>query len=218
MDTHTVKRALAGALPGHSGKIANAEDYLQAAVTIPLIDIAGQPSILFEVRSGKLNWQPGEICFPGGRIESRDSTPLDAAMREAVEELGLRQEDIEAVGAMDLLVSPIGVMLYPFVCHIVADVTFAPNTDEVAEIFTVPLSFLLAVKPQTAFMETATRPLEGFPFELLPPQYPRGYRRRAKYPVLFYQYNQYVIWGITARILASFISLCQNRLSGYPIL
>jgi coenzyme A diphosphatase NUDT7 len=218
MDTHTVKRALAGALPSHSGKIANAEDYLQAAVTIPLIDIAGQPSILFEVRSGKLNWQPGEICFPGGRIESRDDTPLDAALRETVEELGVIREDIVALGAMDLVVSPIGVMLYPFVVHITTEKPLEPNIDEVAEVFTVPLSFLLAAKPQTAFMEAATRPLEGFPFELLPPEYPQGYRRRAKYPVLFYQYNHYVIWGITARVLAAFISLCQDRVNGYPLL
>lgn len=218
MDTHTVKRALAGALPRHSGKIANAEDYLQAAVTIPLIDIAGQPSILFEVRSGKLNWQPGEICFPGGRIEGRDNTPLDAALRETMEELGLTREEIVALGAMDLVVSPIGVMLYPFVVNITTDRVFVPNVDEVAEVFTVPLSFLLAAKPQTAYMETATRPLEGFPYELLPPEYPQGYRRRAKYPVLFYQYNHYVIWGITARVLAAFISLCQDRVSGYPLL
>lgn len=218
MDTHAVRRALAGALPSHSGKIANAEDYLQAAVTIPLLDVAGQPSILFEVRSGKLNWQPGEICFPGGRIESRDSTPLDAAMRETVEELGIKKEEVEPVGAMDLLVSPIGLILYPFVGHIASNVKFAPNIDEVAEIFTVPLEYLYAAKPQTAFMETATRPLEGFPFELLPPDYPQGYRGRAKYPVLFYQYNHYVIWGITARLLSAFISLCQNRLSGYPLL
>lgn len=218
MDTHTVRRALAGALPSQSGKIINAEDYLQAAVTIPLIEIAGQPSILFEVRSGKLNWQPGEICFPGGRIESRDSSPLEAAVRETVEELGIKKDDIAALGALDLLVSPIGVILHPYAIHIRADVALAPNTDEVAEIFTVPLEFLLAAKPQTAFMQTATKPLPGFPFELLPPAYPQDYRGRAKYPVLFYQYNNYVIWGVTARVLAAFIEICQNRMGGYPLL
>ncbi|WP_145092676.1 CoA pyrophosphatase [Sporomusa sp. KB1] len=218
MDTHTVRRALAGALPNQSGKIVNAEDYLQAAVTIPLIEIAGQPSILFEVRSGKLNWQPGDICFPGGRIENRDSSPLEAAVRETVEELGVKKGDIAALGALDLLVSPIGVILYPYVVHITTDVALVPNMDEVAEVFTVPLDFLLAAKPQTAFMETATKPLDGFPFELLPPAYPRGYRGRAKYPVLFYQYNHYVIWGVTARVLAAFIGICQNRMSGYPLL
>jgi len=218
MDTHTVRRALAGALPSHSGKIANAEDYLQAAVTIPLIEIAGQPAVLFEVRSGKLNWQPGEICFPGGRIESRDSSPLEAAIRETVEELGVKKDNIAALGALDLLVSPIGVILYPYAVHIATDAVVAPNTDEVAEVFTVPLDFLLAAKPQTAYMETATRPLAGFPFELLPTEYPQGYRGRAKYPVLFYQYNHYVIWGVTARVLTAFIGICQNRMSGYPLL
>lgn len=218
MDTHTVRRALAGALPSHSGKIINAEDYLQAAVTIPLMEAAGQPAILFEVRSGKLNWQPGEICFPGGRIESRDGSPLEAAVRETVEELRIKPEQISALGALDLLVSPIGVMLYPYAVHISDDAELTPNPDEVAEIFTVPLSFLLTAKPQTAFMETATKPFAGFPFELLPPEYPQDYRRRAKYPVLFYQYKHYVIWGVTARVLAAFIAICQNRMNGYPLL
>lgn len=218
MNTQIVRKALGGALPTQSGRIANTEDYLQAAVTVPLIDMDGQPAVLFEVRSGQLNWQPGDICFPGGRIESRDSSPLEAAVRETVEELGIKREAIEPLGALDLLVSPIGVMLYPYAVQLADGIVLVPNPDEVAEVFTVPLDFLLAAKPHTAFMETGTRPLPDFPFHLLPPDYPQGYRRRSKYSVLFYQYKQYVIWGVTASVLAAFINICQNRLGGYPIL
>lgn len=214
MNTDKLKMALSGALAGQAGKLANTEDFLQAAVTVPLIDIAGEPAVLFEVRSGKLNWQPGEICFPGGRIEAYDANPLETAVRETVEELGVAPNRIEVLGALDFLVSPIGVLLYPFAVHIAASLPLAPNADEVAEIFTVPLSFLLTTKPQVAAMETATRPLDGFPFELLPPDYPQGYRRRAKYSVLFYQYNQYIIWGLTARVLATFIDLCRSKIGG----
>lgn len=212
MDTDKVRRELAHALPGQPGKIANADDYLQAAVTIPLMDIAGQPSLLFEVRSSKLAWQPGEICLPGGRIENSDASPLAAAVRETVEELGIAPKNVEVLGAMDMLVSPIGVILYPYVVHIAEGAVLSPNADEVAEVFSVPLEFLLAAEPRTASMETATKPLTGFPFDLLPPDYPQGYRRRAKYPVLFYQYQQYVIWGLTARVIAGFIELCRQRL------
>lgn len=214
MDSDKIRKMLLGALNGYSGKFANAEDYLQSAVTVPLIDVAGKPAVLFEVRSGKLNRQPGEICFPGGRIEAHDASPLHTALRETVEELGVKKENIEVLGTLDFLVSPIGVLIYPYAVHIAAALPLAPNADEVAEVFTVPLDFLLAAKPRIASMEMATKPLAGFPFDLLPPDYPQGYRRRAKYPLLFYQYKHYVIWGLTARVLANFIDVCRQGLDG----
>lgn len=216
MNTAKVKTDLASALAAKTSRIANAEDYLQAAVTVPLIDIAGQPAVLFEVRAGTLNWQPGEICFPGGRIETYDASPQETAVRETMEELGISRESIEVLGALDFLVSPIGVLIYPYAVHIAASMPLSPNADEVAEVFTVPLAFLLTAKPQVASMEMASRPLAGFPFDLLPPDYPQGYRRRAKHSVLFYQYNQYIIWGLTARVLATFIGICQNRGTAGP--
>ncbi|WP_425059143.1 putative Nudix hydrolase NudL [Sporomusa carbonis] len=212
--TGNVKKMLAAALRGQSGTIANAEDYLQSAVTVPLIDVAGQPSVLFEVRSSKLHWQPGEICFPGGRIEDDDASPLAAAVRETTEELGVGPDDIEVLGPLDFLVSPIGVIIYPFAVHLSAELPLMHNTDEVAEVFTVPLDFLLNTKPRMASMEMATKPQAGFPFELLPPDYPHDYRRRAKYPVLFYQYERFVIWGLTARVLDGFLTVCRNKLDG----
>jgi 8-oxo-dGTP pyrophosphatase MutT (NUDIX family) len=214
MDTKKVRRQVAAALHGHSVKIANTDDYLQAAVTVPLVDIDGQPAVLFEVRSGTLQWQPGEICFPGGRIEASDSSPLFAAVRETIEELGVQPEDIEVLGALDIIVSPIGVMIYPFAVHIATVLPLTPNADEVAEVFTVPLDFLLNNKPQVASMEMATKPLTGFPFDLFPPDYPQGYRRRSKYKVLFYQYKHYVIWGLTARVLEDFLTIYRNRTGG----
>ncbi|MGL5513719.1 MAG: NUDIX hydrolase [Sporomusa sp.] len=214
MKANTVKVQMITALRSHSPGVANADDYLQAAVTIPLVENAGQSAVLFEVRSGKLNWQPGEICFPGGRIESNDGSPLQAAVRETTEELGIQAQDIEVLGSLDIMVSPIGVMLYPFVIQITADLPFDPNTNEVAEVFTVPLNFLLNATPQTAYMETLTKPLAGFPFDLVSKGYPRGYRRRAKYPVLFYQYRQYVIWGLTARVLYDFLEIYRNQAAG----
>ncbi|MCM0760356.1 MULTISPECIES: CoA pyrophosphatase [Sporomusa] len=214
MNSDTIRKALVSVLHGQAGKFANAEDYLQSAVTVPLIDVDGEPSVLFEVRSGKLNRQPGEICFPGGRIEAHDTSPLQAALRETVEELGVKREKIQVLGTLDFLVSPIGVLIYPYAVHISAALPLAPNADEVAEVFTVPLDFLFAAKPRIASMEMATKPLAGFPFDLLPPDYPQGYRRRAKYPLLFYQYKHYVIWGLTARVLANFIEVCRQGLGG----
>jgi len=214
MKANTVKAQLTAALRSRSPGVTNGDDYLQAAVTVPLVENAGQSAVLFEVRSGKLNWQPGEICFPGGRIEPNDDSPLQAAVRETMEELGVQAQDIEVLGSLDIMVSPIGVMLYPFVIQITADLSFSPNTDEVSEVFTVPLNFLLNAMPQTVYMETLTKPLAGFPFDLVPKGYPRGYRRRAKYPVLFYQYKHYVVWGLTARVLYDFLEIYRNQAAG----
>jgi len=196
-------------LSSHLPIIQNEADYLVSAVMVPLIKQPDGLSVLFEVRSAQLNWQPGEICFPGGRIEYDDPSPAAAALREVGEELGLATSDLELLGPLDYVVSPIGVIMYPFVGYIAAAAEIKPNRSEVAEVFTVPLTYLLNYQPLTADMEVATRPLPGFPFQELP-HYSPLWRRRATYPVLFYHYGDYVIWGITARVLYNFLETCRD--------
>lgn len=181
-------------------------EYFNAAVLVPLIWDNDQFAVLFEVRSAHLAWQPGEICFPGGRIEMSDKTPMDAAVRETREELGLKTEQIQILGSLHEVVSPIGVRLYPFAGYIsdVQDITVSPG--EVAEVFSVPLSFLLENEPIIGHMERCTRPLADFPFELLP-GYSEQWKSRKNYKVLFYKYEQYVIWGLTAQVLHNFLEV-----------
>lgn len=179
--------------------------FFSAAVLIPLIIKNDKMEILFEVRSKKLNWQPGEICFPGGKIDKTDTTPVDTAVRETSEELGIAREKITVLGTMDEIISPIGVRLYPTVGHI-DDLQLNLNEAEVAEVFTVPFSWLMKAQPRVAKMEMGTRPLEGFPFNLLP-DYPDQWRKRSNYKVLFYEYQDYVIWGLTAYVLNNFIRM-----------
>lgn len=183
--------------------------FFRAAVLIPLIIKNGNMEILFEVRSKKLNWQPGEICFPGGKIDKTDSTPIEAAVRETSEELGVARKKITVLGTMDEIISPIGVMLYPTVGHF-DDMMLKLNESEVAEVFTVPMSWLLKAEPRVAKMEMSTRPLENFPYELLP-DYPDEWRKRSTYEVLFYDYQGYVIWGLTAYVLNQFIKMCRLK-------
>lgn len=201
-----LKTKLAGRLP----QIQNETDYFASAVVVPLVRQGEELGVLFEVRSSQLTWQPGEICFPGGRIEPGDVNPEAAAVRETYEELGLGTGDLGIIGPLDYLVSPIGVIVYPFVGYIPRYSRIIPSKDEVAEVFVVPLEFFLTTKPLVADMEVATRPLPGFPLELLPEGYPHSWRRRTKYPVLFYHYKKYVIWGLTARVLYNFITLCRE--------
>lgn len=212
MNIEDICRGLKDRLDGRLRGIQNETDYFSAAVILPLVPHENGLGILFEVRSPKLAWQPGEICFPGGRIEKNEN-PEQAAVRETYEELQLPKQSLALLGALDYLVSPIGVILYPYVGYISDPEKINPNTGEVAQVFVVPLQFLLENEPLVAHMEVATRPMPGFPLEQLPPDYPAGWRSRASYPVYFYQYQDYVIWGITARVLNDFIGLCRDILT-----
>jgi len=182
------------------------DEYFNAAVLVPLIWENGQLAVLFQVRSAHLSWQPGEICFPGGRIEATDSSFLSAAVRETAEELGLRAEQIQVLGSLHEVVSPIGVRLYPFVGYITDAHLMNPSQDEVSEVFTVPLEFLVETQPIIGHMERCTRPLADFPFELLP-EYSDKWKSRKTYQVLFYKYHRHVIWGLTAQVLHNFLKI-----------
>ncbi|MEN6567786.1 MAG: CoA pyrophosphatase [Veillonellales bacterium] len=184
--------------------------YFSAAVLVPIVEKDGEPAVLFEVRSSRLHWQPGEICFPGGKVEPGDSSRAAAAVRETSEELGVAAGHIKLAGGLPEMISPIGVALAPFVGWIEGGTEMRLNSAEVVEIFTVPLTFLLTASPKTAAMELATKPVAGFPYALLP-AYPNTWRHRRIYEVLFYQYEQYVIWGLTARVLSGFLKICRQE-------
>ena len=191
-------------------EIENETDYLRSAVLVPLVRREGRLGILFEVRSAALTWQPGDICFPGGRIELDDAGSEAAAVRETREELSLPDSAIEVIGPLNSMVSPIGVMIHPYAAFINNFDLIRPNHGEVSEVFVAPLDYLLAVEPLTAHMEVATRPLADFPLNLLPPSYARDWKRRTTYPVLFYQYGGHVSWGLTARVLYGFLDVCRE--------
>ena len=201
---------LEAALRSQGCMIENESDYLSSAVLVPLVRHNGRLGVLFEIRSSLLNWQPGDICFPGGRIEIEDAGPQAAALRETQEELGLPEEAIDILGPLNYMVSPIGVAVHPFAAYIKDYGRVRPNHGEVAEVFVAPLDYLLAAEPLTAHMELATRPLPDFPLNLLGDSYSRDWKRRTTYPVLFYQYDGHVIWGLTARVLCGFLNVCQT--------
>ena len=191
--------------------IDNEQDYFSSAVLIPLVKIAGQWEIVFEVRSKDLSWQPGEICLPGGKVEAADANSAMTALRETTEELGLTFADIKLLGSLKCLVSHLGVIICSHV-GILSDYTkICPNASEVGEVFSVPVAFFLEHKPLVAEMEVATRPGEGFPYGLVPTGVSKEWRKRSAYPVMFYKYDSYVIWGLTARVITSFINIYQGE-------
>lgn len=189
-------------------RIQNEDEYFVSAVLLPLLNIDGKPHVLFEVRANHLERQPGEICFPGGKVEQNEiQRPQDTAVREAVEELGIKKDQIVLLGPLDYLVTPPGMLIYPYVGMIEDHQNIAPNPGEVEEVFTVPVEHFLKNHPAQSRVEVATRYSRDFPFHRVPSTYKEGWCKRWSFSVYFYEYGEYFIWGMTARILYNFITL-----------
>jgi len=193
-------------LKRHTPKILGSERFSKYAVLLPLLQKEDGIHVLFEVRSLEMRRQPGEICFPGGRMDAQDIDEQGAAIRETVEELGINKQDITDVFPLDYMISPFGMILYPYVGYINNPEKIKPSPAEVGEIFTVPLSFLIHNEPEIYRIELKAEPEENFPFDLIPGGEKYKWRARGM-DEYFYRYGGKTIWGLTARILAHFIEL-----------
>lgn len=179
-----------------------------SSVLIPIIKKNNDYYILFQVRSSKLKFQPNEISFPGGGVEEKE-TPYEAVIRETVEELGTTPENIEIISQVDLLITHSNMIIHPFVGYIKDIDNLEINKDEVDHIFLVPISHLIETKPNKYENEIKTIPAENFPYEMIPNKYDHKFISGYESTV-FYQYNNYVIWGITAKILENFINFLKS--------
>lgn len=197
-------------LKNRQPKILNESDYFVSAVLLPLINSNKKDHVLFEVRASHLRRQPGEICFPGGRVEESEHLPQETAVREAVEELGIDKSQIELLGPLDYLVAPQGTLVYPFVGLINNNDRIVPNQAEVEEIFLAPVEYFFNNPPTLSSVEVATRFAGDFPFDRVPVTYGKEWTQRCLLPVYYYEYEGRFIWGITARILYNFINICRG--------
>lgn len=178
------------------------EKMKRASIIIPLIDINEEVYILFQVRAKKLKSQPGDICFPGGKIDKCE-TPKEAALREINEELGLK--DVEIIKEMDILIRHDGMIIHPFVAKVNNIEELEINEDEVDEVFYVPLSYLLEYSPMEVRNKLIVERGEDFPYHLI--KGGKNYKfKTGEYISTFYQYKDYVIWGITASMLKDFVN------------
>ena len=203
--TMTMKRLWADRHPGR----LDHEDGVDFSGLVPLLKKNGEYQLLFEVRSDVLKSQPGEVCFPGGAVE-RGETRKEAAIRETMEELGIYENQIDMIAPLDILITPANMGVYPFLAELKGyRGTF--SADEVDHIFTVPLKWFLAHEPECYSTEVQTIPGKDFPFELIP-NGEEYHWRKGKYKVMFYQYGNQVIWGMTAKILHSFIQRCKEEM------
>ena len=116
---------------------------VRASVLVPLVERPDGLTVLLTRRTGHLQAHAGQISFPGGRLEADDRDALTAALRETEEEVGLGRERVTPVGCLDIYVTRTGFEVTPVVGLVDPPPAFTPDPFEVAEVFEVPLDFVL---------------------------------------------------------------------------
>ena len=163
-----------------------------AAVLLGLVERRGGLSIILTERAASLKDHPGQVSFPGGHIERGDTSPMAAALREAEEEIGLKEEKVVVAGCLDPYLTVTGFLITPVVGFVDKNFIAKPDPIEVNEVFELPLK----------------KVLEGGSIE-------RGYRTRPDFDVTFRIYELsfegHHIWGATAAILLKFLDLISNE-------
>ena len=113
-----------------------------ASVLIPIVG-GPVPGVLFTRRTADLSDHPGQISFPGGRAEPQDGDAVETALREAEEEIGLKRSQVEVLGRLPTYATGTGFLVEPVVALVAPDPELDPDIREVAEIFEVPLGYLM---------------------------------------------------------------------------
>jgi 8-oxo-dGTP pyrophosphatase MutT (NUDIX family) len=137
-----VAEALGGWPP--PGKMKFKADPTPASVLVPLIERDGGHTVLLTQRTAHLAHHPGQISFPGGRLEDADhGDPVECALRETEEEVGLSRERVVVLGRLDDYFTGTGFRVTPVVAAVTPPFELALDAFEVAEVFEVPLDFLM---------------------------------------------------------------------------
>lgn len=158
------------------------DTYTKAAVLVPLIAHEHGIHILLNRRAEHLRDHPGQICFPGGRLDPKDHSPEDTALREAYEEIALPLEKVNIIGRLNQCHTITGFTITPVLAHITPPFSLTLDPIEVVESFEVPLSFILNkqhIQKQSIHWHGQTH----------------------SYYVI--EFAQYKIWGATASILVN---------------
>ena len=159
-----------------------------ASVLVPLV-LRDAMTVLLTQRTDHLNDHPGQISFPGGRAEESDADAIATALREAHEEIGLEPFEVEILGSLPTYTTSTGFIVTPVVALVQPGAVLRPDPIEVAEVFEVPLAWLMnPANHQRHAVEFAgaTREFFSIPWQ---GSDANGVRRR------------YFIWGATAAML-----------------
>jgi 8-oxo-dGTP pyrophosphatase MutT (NUDIX family) len=154
-----------------------------AAVLLLVVNHPGDPTVIFTQRTAHLADHAGQISFPGGRCEECDESPEETALREAEEEVGIERDRVEILGRLPEYHTSTGYRVTPIVGWAEPPLTYRPDPHEVADVFEVPLAFLLDSgnhRYESAFFKGRMRKYWAMP------------------------YGERFIWGATAGMLVTF--------------
>jgi len=151
-----------------------------AAVLVPLVEHPSGLTVLLTRRTEHLHDHAGQVSFPGGRVESQDESPISTALRETQEEVGIAPDSVELAGFLDPYETATGFMITPVVGFIPPQSTLKPDAFEVAEIFEVPMSFILEPENQQRRQHNVCGTDRWF---------------------YVFEYQHHYIWGATAGML-----------------
>jgi len=186
----TIRRKLSTVTPPPRDALANRSN--AAAVLIPLFERGGDLHIIYIRRSDHVASHRGQVAFPGGRVDAVDATLLDAALREAHEEVGIHPSIVEVIGALPTMqTSTSGIVVAPFVGVVPSDAPLKPQLSEVAQIFDVPLTALRDPKYRGDYEWKSEGPAT----------------RSSKFPAILY--GGQTIWGLTLRITLNLLELIE---------
>lgn len=191
LTAETIARRLAvregTALRGDPDRFASSPDSpaapVAAAVLVPLIDRPGGMTVLLTKRTQHLAHHPGQISFPGGRLDPGDAgDPVVCALRETTEEVGLESGRVRVLGRLDRYATGTGFLITPVVGMVRPPFTVIPDPFEVADVFEVPLAFVLDPANRQRHAHVA------------------GGRKRSFWAL---SWGECLIWGATAGMLVN---------------
>lgn len=175
----TLRRAVTSETPSRVAR----EDFRRSAVLVPFICRDGRWHLLFTRRTDELEHHRGQVSFPGGASDGGE-TPVETALREVHEEIGIPSSDISVLGEIDEIWTPSRYVISPVVGIIRSLEKLAPNPAEVSRVFTAPLAFLA----DEGNAEIRTVSVNEFTRD-----------------VYYYHYDNETIWGATAFIFRGLV-------------
>jgi len=162
---------------------------VDAAVLVPLVDRSEGMTVLLTQRAADMKSHAGQISFPGGRFHASDTSPEDTALRETEEEIGLPRSAVQILGRLNTRETGSGFRVVPVVGLVMPPFILNPYAGEVAAVFEVPLEFV---------MDPANHRLE------------RRIQNGVEREFYVMPYNEFHVWGLTARLLHNLAEHLRN--------